>query len=100
LSSPSELLAALSAFDDDDSGQVDAGELIDALLHTAPEIGHKTLNKTEISQVMEGFVGKRAFSKSSTGNSTRGDVFRYKDWVQGMGAVAGGEGEKVQTAAA
>ncbi|KAJ9643354.1 hypothetical protein H2199_004033 [Coniosporium tulheliwenetii] len=39
LSRPEELRTAFEAFDTDDSGQVDLGELMDALLNTMPEKG-------------------------------------------------------------
>lgn len=100
MSPPSELLAALSAFDDDDSGQVDINDLTEALLYTAPEPGdrRKPLDHGEIAQVMQEFAGKRAFSKHSTTSSlNRGDVFRYREWVSGLQAV-GGQGEKAQAA--
>ncbi|KAK3333560.1 hypothetical protein B0T19DRAFT_129409 [Cercophora scortea] len=96
LSPTSELLSAFSAFDDDDSGQIDLTELRDALLHTAPEPGEKPLTALEVDKVMNGFTGRRAFSKSKTnGLGKRGDVFRYQDFVN---SVVGGNGNSDQAA--
>lgn len=88
LSPSSELLAAFSAFDEDDSGQVDLAELKDALLHTAPEQGEKALTEREIERVLSGFTGRRAFGKHSGGGmGKKGEVFKYQEFV---GSVAGG----------
>lgn len=93
LSPASELLTAFSAFDDDDSGQVDLAELRDALLHTAPEPGERALTAAEIDQVMAGFSGKRAFGGKGKGGGAaggfgkRGEVFRYQEFVT---SIAGG----------
>ena len=94
LSPPSELLAAFDAFDDDDSGQIDVAELRDALLHTSPDIGEKALTEQEVNEVMEGWVGRRAFGKGLSAGALKGkaDVFRYREWVTGLGSV--GEGGK------
>ncbi|KAI1115991.1 EF-hand [Nemania sp. NC0429] len=102
LSPASELLSAFSAFDDDDSGQVDLAELRDALLRTAPEPGERTLAPAEVDKIIAGFSGRRAFSKSSMGmggggggggglggGPRRGEVFRYQEFVN---AVMGGTG--------
>jgi hypothetical protein len=44
---------------------------------------------------MEGFVGRRAFGKSSAGlGSVKGDVFRYREWVGGLGSVGDGNEAK------
>lgn len=80
LSSPNELNAAFEAFDDGDDGQIDLGELKDALLHTAPESGERKLTEREIDMVVEGFSGRRAFSKGSKGLA-RSEVFRYQEFV-------------------
>ncbi|KAK3692435.1 hypothetical protein B0T22DRAFT_486358 [Podospora appendiculata] len=94
LSPSSELLSAFSAFDDDDSGQIDLAELRDALLHTAPEPGEKPLTALEVDKVMNGFTSRRAFSKSKTNAlGKRGDVFRYQDFVN---SVVGGKGNPDQ----
>ena len=96
LSPSSELLSAFSAFDDDDSGQIDLAELRDALLHTSPEPGEKALTAAEIDKVMSGFTGRRAFTRSkASGLSKRGEVFKYQDFVT---SVAGGSGTTDQGA--
>ena len=90
LSPSSELLSAFSAFDDDDSGQIDLAELRDALLHTAPEPGERALSQAEVDRVMNGFTGRRAFSKSKAGGlGKRGEVFKYQEFVH---SVMGGNG--------
>ena len=90
LSPAAELLNALSAFDDDDSGQVDLAELRDALLHTAPEPGERPLSDMEIARVMNGFTGRRAFSKHQQhGLGKRGEVFKYQEFVH---SIVGGNG--------
>ena len=98
LSQPEELAAAFGAFDVDDSGQVDLGELRDALLHTAPEPGasHTRMSEREIDTIMNDFVGRRAFGGKGlfgkdfvggAGAKGRGDVFKYRDF---MASVTGG----------
>jgi len=90
LSPSAELLSAFSAFDDDDSGQVDLAELRDALLHTAPEPGERPLTEREVDKIMNGFAGRRAFSKNKTGGlGKRGEVFKYQDFVH---SIMGGNG--------
>lgn len=80
-----ELLSAFSAFDDDDSGQVDVAELRDALLNTAPEPGERALTAAEVDKIVAGFSGRRAFSKSMAGGrGKRGDVFKYQDFVNSI----------------
>lgn len=93
LSPPNELLSAFAAFDEDDSGQVDLAELRDALLNTAPEVGEPALTEREVDKVMNGFAGRRAFSKGmmGAGAGKRGEVFKYQEFV---GAVAGGSDAK------
>ncbi|KAK4151773.1 hypothetical protein C8A00DRAFT_16870, partial [Chaetomidium leptoderma] len=96
LSPSSELLSAFSAFDDDDSGQIDVAELRDALLHTAPEPGLQPLTALDVEKVIAGFTGRRAFSKNTAaGLGKRGDVFRYHDFVN---TVVGGNGGTTQAA--
>ncbi|KAJ4358474.1 uncharacterized protein N0V89_003058 [Didymosphaeria variabile] len=80
LSHPNELNAAFEAFDDGDDGQIDLGELKDALLHTAPEAGERKLTEREIDMVVEGFSGRRAFGKGGKGLN-RSEVFRYQEFV-------------------
>ena len=86
------MLNAFAAFDDHDSGEIDVGELKDAVMHTAPEVGERVLGGREVDEVLGGFVGRRAFGK---GNPTggRGEVFRYREWVGGVMGV-GEEGKK------
>ncbi|KAF2659339.1 hypothetical protein K491DRAFT_623353 [Lophiostoma macrostomum CBS 122681] len=86
LSRPGELNAAFEAFDDGDDGQIDLGELKDALLHTAPEPGERKLTEREIDMVVDGFSGRRAFGKGGKGLG-RGEVFRYQEFVA---SVTGG----------
>jgi hypothetical protein len=108
LSPPEELLAAFSAFDDHDNGQVDVEELRDALLSTAPEEGlggGKVLTEAEVERVMAGFTGRKTFGKMGRGGgrnaavrafgNARGDVFRYQEFVGAVtGGNKGGEEEK------
>ncbi|KAI1492189.1 EF-hand [Biscogniauxia mediterranea] len=91
MSPSAELLSAFSAFDEDDSGQVDLGELRDALLHTAPEAGVRALTLSEVDRIIGGFSGRRAFSKSMAGGlgKQRGEVFRYQEFVN---SIVGGNG--------
>ncbi|KAF2752203.1 hypothetical protein M011DRAFT_455018 [Sporormia fimetaria CBS 119925] len=90
LSHPSELTAALEAFDDGDDGQIDLAELKDALLHTAPEEGERRLTEREIDMVVDGFSGRRAFSKGGKGLG-RGEVFRYQEFVASLTGGGGGQ---------
>ncbi|EPE03472.1 calcium-binding ef-hand protein [Ophiostoma piceae UAMH 11346] len=101
LSPSAELLSALSAFDEDDNGEIDAAELRDALLHTAPDPGETALSEAEINRVMQGFMGRRAFTKNSSGKSAFGaasagrtEVFKYQDLVHSIaGSGQGGPDE-------
>ncbi|KAF2837906.1 hypothetical protein M501DRAFT_977285 [Patellaria atrata CBS 101060] len=99
LSSASELSAAFSAFDVDDSGQIDVEELRDALMHTAPETGGRGLGDREMERIMQGFTGRRAFGKDVARGLGRGEVFRYQEFVAAVrgGAGAGAGGEEVGT---
>jgi Ca2+-binding EF-hand superfamily protein len=90
LSRVNELNAAFEAFDDGDDGQIDMAELKDALLHTAPEPGERKLTEREIDMVVEGFSGRRAFGKGSKSLS-RGEVFRYQEF---MASLTGGSGSE------
>ena len=90
-----ELVSAFSAFDDDDSGQVDVGELRDALLNTAPEPGEQALTSTEVDRIMNGYTGRRAFNKNMNAHlgAKRGEVFKYQEFVHSiMGSNNGSEG--------
>lgn len=92
LSGQQELLNAFAAFDDHDSGEIDVHELMDALMHTAPEPGEKALSEREVHDIMDGFTGRRAFGKGMGkvglgGLGTpagKGEVFRYREWVGGI----------------
>ncbi|KXJ94761.1 hypothetical protein Micbo1qcDRAFT_193853 [Microdochium bolleyi] len=108
MSPSTELLSAFSAFDDDDSGQIDLAELRDALLTTAPEPGERSLTASEVDRIVSGYSGRRAFSKSSVmaaardhhggggggggggfgGGAKKGEVFKYHEFVQSI--VGGG----------
>jgi len=98
LSQQTELLNAFAAFDDHDSGEIDVGELRDALLNTAPEVGERGVSGREVDEVLGGFVGRRAFGKENLGGKVggggggRGEVFRYREWVGGV--MGGGEERK------
>lgn len=90
MSPSTELLSAFSAFDDDDSGQIDVAELRDALLHTTPEPGERSLTPSEVDRIIFGFSGRRAFSKSSVMAAARGDAHSYGG---GGGMGKGGRSE-------
>lgn len=97
MSPSAELLSALSAFDDDDSGQIDVVELRDALLHTAPDPGQQPLTALDVDKVINGFTGRRAFNKSKTGGlGKRGEVFRYHDFVNTIIGKNGGDGQAAE----
>ncbi|RYO96551.1 hypothetical protein DL766_005752 [Monosporascus sp. MC13-8B] len=93
MSPAAELLSALAAFDDDDSGQADLVELRDALVRTAPEPDERALTPAEVDKIVQGFSGRRAFTKqsvSAAGAAKRGEVFRYREFVNSI--VGGGGG--------
>lgn len=94
LSRPEELEAAFSAFDADDSGQVDVAELRSALLQTSPEPGERKLTERDINSVLGDFSGRRAF-KRGMGNDAgkRGDVFRYGEFI---GSISGADAAKAE----
>ncbi|KAF4121140.1 EFh, partial [Geosmithia morbida] len=98
LSPGGELLSAFSAFDDDDSGQVDLAELRNALLATPPEPGERALTPAEVDKVMDGFTGRRAFNRNMSAQlgSKRGDVFKYSDFVTSVMGTNGGPEEAAQ----
>ncbi|KAF4969715.1 hypothetical protein FSARC_3103 [Fusarium sarcochroum] len=83
LSDSADLLSAFSAFDDDDSGQVDLAELRNALLETAPEPGERALTASEVDKIMNGFTGRRAFNRNMNAHlgAKRGEVFKYQEFV-------------------
>ncbi|CEL06214.1 Putative Calmodulin [Aspergillus calidoustus] len=97
LSSRQELMNALSAFDEDDSGQIDVDELRDALLHTAPDDGERPLTEREVNEVLNGFTGRRAFGGNvgKTGSGKRGEVLKYQEFVNTViGGVENGQGKR------
>ena len=92
LSPPDELMAAFSAFDVDDSGQIDVAELRKALMMTAPEPGDEDyrMSEREIDSILGEFSGRRAFgAKGINVAKGKGEVFRYREF---MGAITGGPG--------
>lgn len=95
LSPTPELLNAFSAFDEDDSGQVDYAELRDALLHTAPDPGENPLTEREVDRVMSGFTGRRVFGKhmGGMGGGRRAEVFKYQEFVANVAGGSGPEGK-------
>ncbi|KAI9645900.1 hypothetical protein NHQ30_005337 [Ciborinia camelliae] len=99
LSPTAELLDAFSAFDEDDSGQVDYAELRDALIHTAPDPGVKLLTEREVDRVMGGFSARKALSKhtGAMSGARRQDVFKYQEFVAHVAGGSGrdGNGEKI-----
>lgn len=96
LSPSAELVSAFSAFDDDDSGQIDVADLRDTLLRTAPEPGQRALTAAEVDKVMEGFTGRRAFNRNMNAQlgAKRGDVFKYQEFV---GSIMGSNGSSEGT---
>lgn len=57
------------------------------------------MSEKEVNAVMEGWVGRRAFGKGLSGGGLKGkgDVFRYREWVAGLGS-AGDGGKEAQAA--
>ncbi|KAF2461234.1 hypothetical protein BDY21DRAFT_376243 [Lineolata rhizophorae] len=105
-SASDELLAAFAAFDSDDSGSVDARELREAVLGTAPEGGARGLSEAEVDAVMEGFCGRRGFGAGGGGGRGLGGaprgaerVFRYGEFVGAVCGTSGRSGEKEQVGA-
>ncbi|KAK6365717.1 uncharacterized protein PV06_05798 [Exophiala oligosperma] len=95
LSPQQELLNAFSAFDDDDSGQIDISELRSALRNTAPDPGQRPLSERDIDRAIEGFTGRRILGKNVIGIAgvrglntpapkKGGDVFRYQEFVANL----------------
>lgn len=90
LSHPAELEAAFSAFDVDDSGQIDVAELRNALLNTAPEPGEQMirLSEREVEGILGEFAARRAFgAKGVNVAKGKGEVFRWREF---MGSISGG----------
>lgn len=90
LSRPDELSAAFAAFDLDDSGQVDVTELRAALLNCDSDGAQ--MSARQVDDVLGGFSGRRAFGR--TGG--RGEVFRYREFVGGLGGSEQRDGEAVE----
>lgn len=96
LSPQQELLNAFSAFDDDDSGQIDVAELKTALLNTAPDPGERALSDRDIDRATDGFTGRRILGRQNAGiagvrglntptkKQAGGDVFRYQEFVANL----------------
>lgn len=100
LSQADELAAAFSAFDVDDSGQIDVAELRNALLNTVPEPGEQMvrLSEKEADSILGEFSGRRAFGGKGTNVSkAKGEVFRWRDF---MGSVTGGGASQQEVAVA
>ena len=103
LSQPNELRAAFEAFDVDDSGQIDVTMLREALLNTTPGLGEDgvRLSEREIDTVLGEFAGRRAFgAKGLNAAKTKGDVFKYRDFMANVsGGGTSGNGNEVAMAA-
>jgi Ca2+-binding EF-hand superfamily protein len=96
LSPQQELLNAFSAFDDDDSGQIDVAELKNALLTTLPDAGEQRLAERDVDRALEGYTGRRILGRNTGGISgvrgvntpapkrNGGDVFRYQEFVANL----------------
>jgi Ca2+-binding EF-hand superfamily protein len=98
LSPPDELLAAFAAFDIDDSGQIDARELREALLKTGPEPGEEDyrMSEQDIDGVLSEFVGRRAFgAKGMNAAKGKGEVFRYRDFMGNLSGGGGGQEQEI-----
>lgn len=94
LSPSSELIDAFSAFDDDDSGEVDLAELREALLTTMPDQGEEELTQEEVEEALGGFSSRRAFGKTMLGGK-RGEVVKYLEFVNTVaGKDKGGMAEE------
>ncbi|KAK1068399.1 hypothetical protein LTR74_005689 [Friedmanniomyces endolithicus] len=97
LSHPDELRAAFEAFDTDDSGQIDVGELRHALLSTAPEPGEEEMDRMgerEVDGILREFTSRRHFGGSGiNGNrsAAKGEVFRYREFMAGISGGGGSE---------
>lgn len=101
LSAPEELMAAFSAFDVDDSGQIDVNELKKALLNTAPEVGEEDyrMSERELDQILGEFSGRRAFgAKGVNVAKGKGEVFKYRDFMQAVNGGNADAGVEVEVA--
>ncbi|KAI6246572.1 Myosin regulatory light chain 1 [Erysiphe necator] len=94
ISPSSELISAFSAFDEDDSGQIDLTEFKDALLQIKPDPGVMPLTEGEIDGLMAGYIGRRAFRKQAGGGlGKRGEVFKYYDFIASISGKSGADGK-------
>ncbi|KAK8161743.1 hypothetical protein IWX90DRAFT_279058 [Phyllosticta citrichinensis] len=95
MSREQELMAAFEAFDDGDDGQIDVGELTEALSSVSGLEGGEAerLSGREVERVVEGFRGRRALAKGGKGGLVRGEVFRYREFVGSICGGAAGKGE-------
>lgn len=103
LSAPEELAAAFSAFDVDDSGQIDVQDLRQAVLRTMPEPGEVNegarLSEAEVDSILQSFSGRRAFGARGLGAqkaNTKGEVFKWRDFV---GSLNGGIDDRAEAVA-
>ncbi|KAI5280589.1 hypothetical protein KEM52_004096 [Ascosphaera acerosa] len=105
-----ELLNAFSAFDEDDSGQVDLDELKAALLDPALVAGSagaggdpagRLATAKDIEECVRGFTARRVFDAKGGGKGgahgqwsggRRPDVLRYHDLVANIAGPVGQEG--------
>jgi Ca2+-binding EF-hand superfamily protein len=109
-----QVMAAFSAFDADDNGQIDVAELREALMTTMPVAdddefgGGRVLSAADVDAAMEGFVGRRVLRKGqihagggglAMGKGAKGgDVFRYGDFATNVwGSNANGRGSEEQS---
>ncbi|RMZ78101.1 hypothetical protein DV737_g4048, partial [Chaetothyriales sp. CBS 132003] len=96
LSPEQELLNAFSAFDNDDSGQIEVSELKAGLLGTVPDLGERSLTERDIDRATDGFTGRRMLGRQTIDipgvrsfgiphkRKTNGDVFRYREFVANL----------------
>lgn len=110
LSPQQELLNAFSAFDDDDTGQIDVAELKNGLLTTLPDSGEQRLTERDFDRALEGYTGRRILGRNTGGipgvrgintpaqKRNGGDVFRYQEFVANLTGgppVMGGQEQQV-----
>ncbi|KAL7276084.1 hypothetical protein RUND412_000931 [Rhizina undulata] len=78
-----DLLSAFAAFDDNDDGTVDVGELVDALT----TMGQR-MSDEEVENALRGYT-KRRFVDGKVE-----EVFRYRDFVDVLAGKEAGEGKE------
>lgn len=94
-------MAAFSAFDVDDSGQIDLAELRRAVLTTAPEIGEEDLrmNEKDLDGILGEFSGRRVFGvKGVNVAKGKGEVFRWREFIGAVSGGGNGQGQEVSVA--